>query len=97
MRVFVLSFFATTVIAAGVGCQNNPVAAPINDAEYERQTEQYQRQLDKGDEQIKRAGRMNDKAEEQAQRLDRLLDHWEGQADRYDKILEKWEAQPAPR
>lgn len=95
MRAFVFSVFATTVITACAGCQNRPVAAPINDAEYERQTEQYQRQLDKGDEQIERGDKINDKAEEQAQRLDRLIDRWEEQADRYDKILDKWEIQPA--
>ena len=98
MREFTFSVLvAMIVIAACSGCQNNPAAAPINDAEWERQTEQYQQQLDKGDEQIERIDKMYDKSEEQAQRMDKLLDRQEEQADRYDKILDKWEKQSPPQ
>jgi hypothetical protein len=93
MRAFSFSVLAFSMIA---GCQNNRAAAPVSDPEYERQIEQYQEQLDKGDEQIERLDRMYDKSEEQAERMDILLDRWEKQADRYDKILDKWENQPAP-
>jgi len=85
------------IIATCIGCQNNPVAAPTDDAEWEQQTEQYQQQLEKGDEQIERVDKMYDKSEEQAQRIDKLLDHQEEQADRYDKILDKWEKQSPPK
>jgi len=96
---------ATIAVMACSGCQKTPADSvdPVdagNEAEWERQTEQYQRQLDKADEQIERterqierAEKLYDRCEKQAQRLDKIHDRWEDQADRYDKILDKWEKQ----
>ena len=93
MRAFAFSILTIFVISTSAGCPNKPAPTTVNDVEYERQAEQYQRQLDKGDEQIGRIDKMYDKSEEQARRMDELLDRWEKQADQYDRILDKWENQ----
>ena len=72
--------------------------------------QQYQAQLDKTDQQLKRLdqlhgkfeaqiGRMGEvaaKQKQQAARYERLLARWEKQADRYDGILTKWEKAKMP-
>lgn len=92
-----LHVFVVMLTAMCTGCENNPAAAPVNDAEWERQNERYQQQLDIGDEQIDRVDKIYEKSEEQGERMDTLLQRWERQADRYDKILDRWEKQGPPQ
>lgn len=96
LRIPAASLGTLIVLATITGCQQRAAVQSSDDAQWQRQAEQIQHQIDRTDQQLERLDRVYDKSEEQARRMDQLLDRWEGQAARYDQILDRWERQPPP-
>ncbi len=77
----------STICLTLAACQPMPESSSV----IARQNAEYDRQLQKVNEQQARAEAQIEKSEEQQKRMEILLERWEKQADRYDAILTRWE------